>query len=186
MIPLKKLELLLHAVAGLEGVTVRLIGAGPQRESLQGLAQRLGVAVEWVDPLPNYEVARQLQQASLFVFPSASEGDPKALLEAMACGLPIIASDIPAHQRIIQPGLTGLLCPLDAAALRHAIMQLLADEPLRRRLGAGARRWMERHRDVRRLVKQECELLCRVADGGPLPSPKRHPTLSSPEVIAHV
>jgi glycosyltransferase involved in cell wall biosynthesis len=74
------------------------------------------------------------------VVPSRYEGSPLVLLEAMAMGLPIVASDIPGIREFIDHGRTGLLVPPgDPASMAAAIQGLLDDEPLRRRLGAAAR-----------------------------------------------
>jgi glycosyltransferase involved in cell wall biosynthesis len=159
MSPEKNVELLVRAVAGLSGVTLRLIGDGPQRPAVVRLAQTLGVPVEWTGAIPHGQVARHLQAAALFVFPSAHEGCPKAPLEAMACGVPVIASDIPAHRRIIEPEVSGLLAPPDAHRLRAGIERLLADGALAQRLGAAGRQWVESHADGARLARQVRECL---------------------------
>ncbi len=158
----KNLELLLRAVAGLPGIRLRLIGDGPYRQQLVTLAQSLEVDVEWIGRVPNDELPRHLQEASLFVFPSRYEGDPKALLEAMACALPVIASDIPEHRSIIRPGENGLLSPLKAEALRRHIQQILGEPLLGDRLGQAARRWVEDHRELGRALRQECQTLMEV------------------------
>jgi glycosyltransferase involved in cell wall biosynthesis len=103
--------------------------------SRQGVADRLkfvGVT---------HDVPSHLRAADLFVLPSKREGLPVALLEAMACGLPCVASRLPGStEAIIEDGSNGLLvAPGDVAALTDAIGRLLADEALRERLGAAAR-----------------------------------------------
>ena len=73
--------------------------------------------------------------------PSYREGLPKVLLEAAACGKPIVATDVPGCREVVEPGMTGLLVPShDAAALAEALRTLLADTALRDRMGQEARR----------------------------------------------
>ena len=80
-------------------------------------------------------------QSHVAVLPSRREGLPKSLLEAAACGRPLIATDVPGCREIVRPELTGLLVPPDdPAALAHAIERLMKDRALRLRLGASARK----------------------------------------------
>jgi len=162
----KNLDLLIQAVVGLPGVSLRLIGDGPERKRLDRLAAKLGVAVQWVGNVAHDDVPRYLREAEIFVFPSQYEGDPKALAEAMACGLPVIASNISAHRIIIQPEVNGLLSPSDPLALRGCIERILNDRELALRLRQGARTWVETHRDLRVLLQQERCVLEQVAQNG--------------------
>lgn len=87
------------------------------------------------------EEAAILSQAGLFVLPSAFEGQPLALLQAMAAGLGCIASDVPGNRDLIRHGETGLLHPAgDSEALAGCLARLLEDPALRRRLGENARK----------------------------------------------
>jgi glycosyltransferase involved in cell wall biosynthesis len=80
-------------------------------------------------------------RAHIAVLPSRREGLPKSLLEAAACGRPMIAADVPGCREVVRPGETGLLVPLDdAAALAGAIETLAGSRELRARYGAAARR----------------------------------------------
>ena len=74
--------------------------------------------------------------ADIACLPSYREGLPKALLEALACGLPVVATDVPGCRETVEPGANGLLVPArDAAALAEARAQLLASPELRERVG---------------------------------------------------
>jgi glycosyltransferase involved in cell wall biosynthesis len=80
-------------------------------------------------------------RAHIAVLPSRREGLPKSLLEAAACGRPLIATDVPGCREVVRPGETGLLVPFDdAQALAGAIETLAASRDLRARYGAAARR----------------------------------------------
>jgi glycosyltransferase involved in cell wall biosynthesis len=87
------------------------------------------------------DIAEVWAQAHIAVLPSRREGLPKALLEAAACGRPMIATDVPGCREVVLSGETGLLVPLDdPAALANAISQLVNSPDLRHRYGAAARR----------------------------------------------
>jgi glycosyltransferase involved in cell wall biosynthesis len=82
-----------------------------------------------------------LQALDLFVLPSyANEGVPQALMQAMACGLPCITTNVGAISELATDDLTARVVPAqNVAALQHSLCELLADEPLRLRLGLAAR-----------------------------------------------
>ena len=86
------------------------------------------------------DIAAQMEQASLFVLSSRSEGFPIVLLEAMSKGLPAVSYDCPnGPSELIDDGRTGFLIPAgDMDALGEAILELICDEPKRRRFGAAA------------------------------------------------
>lgn len=132
---------LLRALAALPEPRPRLavLGEGELRAELEHLAAELGLA-EWVRFLGNQPAARRwLQAADVYVQPSLSEGLSIALLEAMASGLPIVATQVGAAGKLIGDGKHGLLVPPgDTTALSVALQRLLADPAVRSRLGRGA------------------------------------------------
>ncbi len=134
---------LLEALAAMadRGARLLVVGDGPQREPLERLARELGLAdrVRFAGDQP--DVAPWLQAMDLFCLPSyANEGVPQALMQAMACGLPVISTPVGSIAEIVQDGDTGrLVKPEDAAALREAIESLLADAAARTRLATHAR-----------------------------------------------
>jgi glycosyltransferase involved in cell wall biosynthesis len=80
------------------------------------------------------------ERCHIAVLPSRREGLPKSLLEAAACGRPLVATDAPGCREVARPGQTGLLVPADAPGpLAEAIAALAADPALRQRSGASAR-----------------------------------------------
>jgi glycosyltransferase involved in cell wall biosynthesis len=140
MAPVKRLPALVRAVAGVAGVRLLLIGDGPQRPVVErtiaecGLRDRVELAGFVDDPYP------LLARAGAFVLPSAAEACPMALLQAMATGLPAIASAAGGIPEIVRHEVDGLLVPTgDDTALRGALRRLAMDAELRSGLGAAAR-----------------------------------------------
>jgi glycosyltransferase involved in cell wall biosynthesis len=132
--PEKNLDNLLEAVAPLN-VNVRIIGEGKLRPLLQERFECLGDRIVWEGNVQNKELPRYMNEATMFVLPSRYEGHPKALLEAMACGTPVIGGNAPGIREIINHGKTGLLSETDPLHLRHAVKELLKNKELRTQLG---------------------------------------------------
>jgi glycosyltransferase involved in cell wall biosynthesis len=154
----KNLPALLEAVAPLR-LRLLLVGDGPLRSELMQQAAHLGVQATWAGQVAHADLPAYLNQAHVFVLPSHYEGHPKTLIEAMACGLPVVGSTIPAIRDVIQPGETGLLCTTDPASIRAALRQLLHDAALRARLGAQARRFAVQTYALEQIVAQELRVL---------------------------
>jgi len=86
------------------------------------------------------DVCALLQGADLAVLPSYREGMPRSLLEAAACGLPLVATDVPGCREIVSNGVNGLLVPpLDSKLLAEAIIELLGDRERREAMGKRSR-----------------------------------------------
>lgn len=143
---------LIDACAGLRdaGLEFRLdlVGDGPLRREVEAhvAARDLQRHVRLLGGQPRGEVARALAGADIAVLashPTAEgkrEGIPVALMEAMAAGLPVVATAISGIPELVEPGVTGLLVPSgDAAALAGALRTLIADPDLRERLGRAGR-----------------------------------------------
>jgi glycosyltransferase involved in cell wall biosynthesis len=134
---------LLSAVASLDPqafVELVIVGDGPDRERVQeelaarSLDRRVRLLGEHDD------VPHLLADADVFVLASRSEGLPLSVIEAMAAGLPVVASDVGGLRELVRDGATGTLVPPgDPAALADALRLLLADRELRRRLGTAGR-----------------------------------------------
>jgi glycosyltransferase involved in cell wall biosynthesis len=155
----KNLPILLHAAAELRQqwprLRVILVGDGPERGSLGRLVTDLGLGdmVRFVGEVN--DVLTYLHGADLFVHPSRSEGMPGALLEAMACGLPCVATRIGGTVDVMRDGEEGLLVPAgDVRALRGAIGRLLEDPALARRLGRQARATVEARFSMAHVAQQ--------------------------------
>jgi glycosyltransferase involved in cell wall biosynthesis len=146
LVPVKNHEVLLLACAELTsiGVDARLVlvGDGPLRADLETRAVRLRIddRVEFLGAVEYGEIPALLRSLTVFAQPSYSEGEPRALLEAQAVGVPAVVSDIPAHRGIVRHDVNGLLVPArDAPEWARAIRTLIDDPSLSARIGAAAR-----------------------------------------------
>jgi len=119
---------------------------------IQREAADLGRAHDLMTIEPTHDVAQYLRAADVFVLPSVREAHPLALLEAMACGLPCVATRLPgATDALIEDGWNGRLFPPDdEAALTEALRQVLADRGAARSMGARARDTVIARYDIRR------------------------------------
>ena len=90
--------------------------------------------------LPEY-----INRAQAFILPSLYEGHPKSLIEAMACGVPVIGCRSPGIRSIIEDGHNGFLCDTDSESIRKTVLKVLSDETLTHEIGERAREFVEKH-----------------------------------------
>lgn len=168
----KGVDTLLEAFAMLlrEEPTGKLLiaGSGPLQESLEAQALDLGVSdqVDFLGSYRNQDLPTLFQQADIAVYPftQAASGDQEGLglvmVEAMGCGLPVVAGDLPAVHDVIKDKATGLLVPpQDPAALAQTIKCLLADDDLANELAAAGRRHALMHFDWQTIADRYSKLL---------------------------
>jgi glycosyltransferase involved in cell wall biosynthesis len=133
---------LLEAVAALrrDDLLLVVVGDGPQREALERLADELGLAARIRFAGDQRDVSPWLQSFDVFCLPSyANEGVPQALMQAMACALPVVTTRVGSIEEIVEDGFNGVMVqPQSAAAIGMALKALLDDESRRRELGARA------------------------------------------------
>ena len=140
--PRKSQRVLLEALARLpERVVLALPGTGALQEACALLAERLEVRHRVIFPGQAEDMPRWYRAADAAATASRSEGLPFNVMEAMYCGLPVVASAVKGHTDLIDDGVSGLLYPYgDAAACAEALLRLLSDAPLRDALRETGRR----------------------------------------------
>ncbi|WP_341351287.1 glycosyltransferase family 4 protein [Nocardioides convexus] len=154
MEPVKRVPDLVAATARLPQVRLTLVGDGPERERVEaavaaaGSAERVSFAGFQADPAP------YLRAADVFVLCSAAEACPMALLQAMACGTPVVATRVGGVPEIVRHGVDGFLVdPGQPEQIRSALGWLAADLPLRRAMSVSARRRVLERFGAERMVE---------------------------------
>ncbi|TMM14675.1 MAG: glycosyltransferase family 4 protein [Actinobacteria bacterium] len=137
----KSLEVALEALVSLDGVTLDIAGEGDQRDMLERRARDLGVdtRVRFLGALPRERVLELFRAADAAILSSTWENFPHTVVEALAVGTPVIATDVGGVAEVVHDGENGLLVPAgDAAALADAVRRYFADESLQSALRAAA------------------------------------------------
>lgn len=146
-------------VAGCSGAHIAICGAGPERERLETQIAALGMTNSV--RLPGYvaDLDRRLSVADVVVVPSRTEGQGLVALEAMALGVPVVASRVGGLPEVVEDQLTGLLVPPDDwEALADALLRLAMDPSLRARLGEAARLRVRERFSIETLLDRMAEL----------------------------
>jgi glycosyltransferase involved in cell wall biosynthesis len=163
--PEKNHALLARAAKRLErGLRVCVVGDGPLRRELEQEFARSACAAHFLGMRPYADLPAILRSASVFVLPSSTEGRTKALLEAMACGLPCVVSDLPAFADIIRAGAVRAFPSGDADALARVLRELLSDPSGGSEQGRAGRKYAERTANLKVALDEEARMLRQVAD----------------------
>jgi len=142
-----------RVVGQLSGTHFLLVGVGALSHQVVGLALKYGVEGNIHLLGARHDVPGLLPQFDVFALPSRFEGLPLCFAEAMACGLPVVGTDVVGVNEIVVDGETGYLVPSDDhEALAERIVELLRDEDLRRRMGEAGRRRVEEHFSIPRMI----------------------------------
>jgi glycosyltransferase involved in cell wall biosynthesis len=142
----KGIEYLIEAISQLKDVELEIAGDGPERSELERTVTVFGVSDEvtftgWID-----DVGREMSTWDVYAQPSVAEGFGIAALEAMAHGIPVVASDVGGLREIVIDGETGfLVSPKSPGRLAARIRELAEDPKLRARLGAAGRARAAKH-----------------------------------------
>jgi 2-deoxystreptamine N-acetyl-D-glucosaminyltransferase/2-deoxystreptamine glucosyltransferase len=160
--PQKDVGTLLDAFARIgPGPQLVLVGDGPDRRALQRRAQPFGARVHFTGFLPHAQIPAVLRHVDMLVLPSLYEDLSSVLIEAMASGLPVVATRVGGTADLVNDGVNGLLvAPRDPAALATAISRILGDPAAAARMASAARRtaaayaWPDLARNVLDVYRQ--------------------------------
>lgn len=151
--PVKGLSYLIHAMSKINRIApdakLIIVGDGKERKALENLSEQLKNhdVIEFMGKVPHDSVSQYLHSSDIFVLPSLSEGLSNVILEAMACGLPIVATQVGGTPDIIEHGENGLL--IDAMSdeqLADAVISLLKNSSLREKMSQNNLTAVERFR----------------------------------------
>ncbi|MFN8060129.1 MAG: glycosyltransferase [Vicinamibacterales bacterium] len=163
LVPVKDQENLLRAFAEVArrvaSARLVVVGDGPLRADLEGQARALGLneRVQWLGSRLDVELL--LKGFDVFVLSSKSEGMSNTMLEAMASGVPVVATDVGGARELVVPGETGVLVPAcDAGALAEPLTALASDPARRLALGEAGRLRAERHFGLATMLKAYASL----------------------------
>ncbi|MCD6086722.1 MAG: glycosyltransferase family 4 protein [Candidatus Hydrothermae bacterium] len=155
---MKNLFSLFEAISGTP-YSLDLFGTGELEDELRKFAIKIGAKVRFMGSVPNSELPGIINRYPLFVLPSLTEGMPKALLEAMACGVAVLGTNVPGIREVIRHGHNGWLVERDPQSIKKGIIHLMENPSLRARLGRSAREFIEENFSLKRVVSEEAELL---------------------------
>jgi glycosyltransferase involved in cell wall biosynthesis len=160
--PQKGLDKLIDALDKAPRARLRIIGNGSERLALTKLAANR--KVEFLGMVANEKLPALLRESEGFVLPSAYEGTPKALLEAMACAIPVIAARSEGSAGVITDGVNGLLAERTADGLARSINALLRDTDLRTRLSIAGWRYVNERHSMQAVADLEADLIRQAAE----------------------
>jgi glycosyltransferase involved in cell wall biosynthesis len=165
LIPLKRVDGLLEALKELPDLGLVVVGDGPERLRLERRARELGVSdrVYFAGQRSKKEALGLMAACDLFVLNSVHEGLPHVVLEAMALGLPVVATAAGGTPEVVRDGETGVLVPGRYGTLGASLSALARDPALRRRLGRAARQWIGERLSAETMIRLTEETLFTVA-----------------------
>lgn len=143
LIPRKGQELLIRALPQLPDVTLLLAGQGRYRRALENLAQKMGVdrRIGFLGSVPHHKLPRLFAAADVMALLSESEGLANAWVEALACGTPVIISDVGGARELLDRPEAGQIVAREPTAVAAAIRAILADPPDRQKVREAALRF---------------------------------------------
>lgn len=153
----KNIDMLINALNG-TGISLNVIGDGEEKDSLIKLSKEKNVQIKFHGIVPNKELPTLLNQFEIFVLPSHFEGNPKALLEAMACGLCCVGTNVEGIKEVIKNGETGILCEKNVESLHTALSTVLKDCELRNTLGQNAAYEINKKYSLDKVANKELEI----------------------------
>lgn len=139
----KNYDLLIKACSEIPDCSLTIIGEGPERQNLADLAKELNENLDLPGNVPQETLSRLIQEHTVFATASSWEGHPKALIEAMASGMPCLGVDAPGIRGVINHGENGFMVKSLLTSLEEGLKELLQNPELRSKLSQEARKYVE-------------------------------------------
>lgn len=140
----KRFDRFVRVVGGVRkiGVVGRLVGAGAERQELERVASNVGMGADGLEFVGEvYGIAKHYRDSEILLHTAEAEGTPNVILEAMASGLPIVATSVGGTQEVVEDGVTGFLTePGDEEKMGECIRRLVANPEMRLQMGAAGRK----------------------------------------------
>ena len=159
LVPVKRYDLLINACAEIPGCRLTIVGEGQERQNLENLAEEKNLDLNLTGNLPNEELPQVIQGQQIFAITSSWEGHPKALVEAMACGMPCLCVDDIGIRNIIENGKNGWLVKASHNSLVNGISELFRNHVLCGNLSRGAREYVLEHYGFNTCFSREYDLI---------------------------
>ena len=153
----KNLFNLLNAIKGLN-VNLTIFGSGHQEEELKAIVKQNKLKVIFKGNIENKDLPKELNKHDLFILPSYFEGNPKVLLEAMSCGLSVIGTNVEGIKEIINHKENGYLCNTDAESLKKAIIEVLKNKNLQKKMKNNARKTILKEFSFKKVSEEEMKI----------------------------
>jgi len=146
----------LLTAAKISGIGIDLLGQGSLLHELKKEARKSRIDARFLGTVPNKRLPLLINKYEIFILPTLWEGMPKALLEAMSCGLACIGTDVKGTREVIQHRKNGVLCKTSAKSISAAILQL--NPSLKKKLGSNARNYIVANFDIDVILKKELRI----------------------------
>lgn len=153
----KNVQGLLDALKELT-IKALIIGNGELKKGLIEQYGNLDNRVVWQDTIPHNDIPNIMNKCSLYILPSFYEGHPKTLIEAMAAGMPVIGTNSPGINNLIENGANGLLCETDSSNIKVAIEKLLANPLLCKKISKNAYNYALTNFSLKKIVDMEIKI----------------------------
>jgi glycosyltransferase involved in cell wall biosynthesis len=162
----KNLKMVIEALSN-TGYGLDLVGQGEQKEDLSRYAETHHVNIRFLGVVSNDRLPDLMREYNVFVLLSLFENNPKSLLEAMSCGLAVVASDVEGIKELITDGVNGFLCGMDRSSIRNVILKVMGDSAAQANVGRKAREFVLNECSLESVWQREMAIMgSLVRDGG--------------------
>ena len=155
---IKNLVNLINAFKYLDNFTLDIIGSGPYENFSKKKVNELNINTNFLGIFPNNKLPEMYNQYQIFILPSLFEVNPKALLEAMSCGIACIGTNVRGIRDIIKHKENGYLCGLSSKSISDAVKILYDNKELREKIGNNAREYVLNNCSLKSIVEEELRI----------------------------